>query len=135
MIKYTLRPNKNETSTSYGKYFAFPVIDQTINLTQLARHLADHDAGFSEAICLGVMKAMVKCIKEQMLEGKNVKIDDLAIFSVGIKNVKGGAASAADFSVSKNVENVKFRARATGLLSTSKLDLEATLKRATYVSA
>ena len=46
---------------------------------------------------------MVGCVKELMLEGKNVKIDDLAIFSIGIKNVKGGAATEEDFSVASNI--------------------------------
>ena len=32
---------------------------------------------------------MVGCIKELLLEGKNVKIADLAIFSLGIKNNDG----------------------------------------------
>ncbi|MDO4160998.1 MAG: DNA-binding protein, partial [Prevotellaceae bacterium] len=79
----------------------------------------------------GVLTAMVRCVKEQILDGKNVKIDDLAIFSCGIKNAKGGATSTDDFTITKNISNVKLRARATGTLSTKQLDLEATLKKAT----
>lgn len=132
MIKFTLRPNTKKGDKYEGNLYAYPVIEQTMTLQDIAKHMADHDAGFSEAICTGVMKAMVKCIKEQMLEGKNVKIDGLAIFSVGIRNKLGGAATAAEFSVTKCIEGVKFRARATGKLTSKNLDLEATLRRAVY---
>ena len=71
------------------------------------------------------------CIKELLLEGKNVKIADLAIFSLGIKNAKGGADSEEDFSISKNIQGVKFRARATGDLIAKNLNLDASLKKAT----
>jgi hypothetical protein len=73
---------------------------------------------------------MVNCIKELLLEGKNVKIDDLAIFSLGIKN-RGGANTEKDFTVTGNIKGVKLRARATGELVTKNLNLEATLKKAT----
>ena len=77
----------------------------------------------------GMLTDMVGCIKELLLEGKNVKIADLAIFSLGIKN-NGGAVSEEAFSVSKNIKGVKLRARATGELIAKNLNLEATLKKA-----
>ena len=117
MIRYILKQNGVSTSTSYKKYYAKPVIEQTMNLQQLAKHMADHNSGFSEAMCLGVITAMIRCIKEMILEGKNVKIDDLAIFSCGIKNTPGGAESEDDFTVSKNIRGVKLRVRATGELT------------------
>lgn len=76
---------------------------------------------------------MVGCIKELLLEGKSVKIPDLAIFYVGIKNMPGGAETEETFNVSENVKNVRMLARATGSLSPKKLDLDATLKRATAI--
>ena len=86
MIKYNVKQNKNESSTAYQKWYAYPVVEETIDLAGLAAHMEEHNTGFSEAMCIGVLKAMVKCIKEQLLSGKSVKIDDLAIFSVGIRN-------------------------------------------------
>jgi hypothetical protein len=64
-----------------------------------------------------------------LLEGKNVRIDDLAIFSVGIVN-KAGAEEPEDFTISANIEGVKLNSRATGTLSNKQLNLAATLKRA-----
>ena len=86
MIKYNVKQNKNESSTAYQKWYAYPVVEETIDLAGLAAHMEEHNTGFSEAMCIGVLKAMVKCIKEQLLSGKSVKIDDLAILSVGIRN-------------------------------------------------
>lgn len=70
---------------------------------------------------------MVSCTKELILDGKNVKLDDLAIFSVGIVSKKG-AQSAADFSLTNNVKGLKLRARATGELSNAQINLDGQLK-------
>ena len=95
--------------------------------------MASHNSPFSEGVIKGLLTDMVACIKELMLEGKSVKVNDLAIFSVGIKNAKGGADSEEDFNVSSNIQTVKFRARATGELTSKSLDLKANLKRVVYV--
>ena len=104
-----------------------------MDLQALAAHMEEHNTGFSEAMCVGVMKAMVKCIKEMLLAGKNVKIDNLAIFSVGIRN-KQGAVAPEMFTVANNIDGVKLRARATGTLSNANLNLAASLKRAVSFS-
>ena len=133
MLKYKLQANNNKKSDYYGKLYAYPVIEETIDIDGLAAHMASHNTPFSKGVIKGLLTDMVTCIKELMLEGKNVKINDLAIFSVGIKNAKGGADSEDDFNVSSNIQTVKFRARATGELSSKSLDLEATLKRVIYI--
>ena len=133
MILYVLRQNNNEKSSAYGKYFAFPVIEETLELENLAEHMANHNTPFSKGAIKGILTDMVSCIKELLLEGKNVKIADLAIFSLGIKN-NGGSETEDDFSVSKHIKGVKLRARATGELTTTSLHLEATLKKATAVT-
>ena len=133
MIRYSLRQNSNEMSSAFGKYYAYPVVEETMDLQALAAHMEEHNTGFSEAMCVGVMKAMVKCIKEMLLAGKNVKIDNLAIFSVGIRN-KQGAVSPEMFTVANNIDGVKLRARATGTLSNANLNLAASLKRAVSYS-
>ena len=134
MIKYILKKCKNAKSAVFGKQFAYPVVEETLDLDALAKHMSQHNTPYSKGMIRGVLTDMVRCIKEILLEGKNVKIDDLAIFSIGIKNKKGGATSEDDFSVSKNISNVKLRARATGELTAKSLNLEATLKRATALT-
>ena len=130
MILYKVTKNNNEKiPEAYGKYYARPVITQTIDITGLADHLAEHNTGFSPGATRGLLTDMVRCVKELVLKGIAVKIDDLAIFSIGIRTKKG-ADTEKEFSVAKNIEGVKLRARATGSLTNSKLDLDATLKNA-----
>ena len=133
MILYVLKQNKNSKSAAYGKFFAYPVIEETINLDDLAEHMSNHNTPYSKGAIKGMLTDMVGCIKELLLEGKNVKIADLAIFSLGIKN-NGGAVSEEAFTVSKNIKGVKLRARATGELIAKSLNLEATLKKASATS-
>ena len=129
MILYVLKQNKNSKSAAYGKFFAYPVIEETIDLDALADHMSNHNTPYSKGAIKGMLTDMVGCIKELLLEGKNVKIADLAIFSLGIKN-NCGAVSEEAFTVSKNIKGVKLRARATGELISKSLNLEATLKKA-----
>ena len=133
MILYVLKQNKNEKSSAYGKFFAYPVIEETIDLDALAEHMSNHNTPYSKGAIKGMLTDMVSCIKELLLEGKNVKVADLAIFSLGIKN-NGGSETEDEFSVSKHIKGVKLRARATGELTTTSLNLEASLKKATAVT-
>ena len=130
MIRYILKQCKNVKQAIYGKLFAYPVIEETINEDDLAAHMASHNTPFSQGAIKGMLTDMVHCIHELLLEGKNVKISNLAIFSIGIKNAKGGADNEEDFSVQKNIQGVKLRARATGIMLAKGLKLNATLKKA-----
>ena len=134
MIRYILKQCKNARQAIYGKLFAYPVIEETITEDDLAEHMASHNTPFSEGAIKGMLTDMVQCIHELLLEGKNVKISNLAIFSIGIKNAKGGADSEEDFSVQKNIQGVKLRARATGIMLAKGLKLNATLKKAVAVT-
>ena len=133
MILYVLKKNKNSKSAAFGKYFAYPVIEETVTLDGLAEHMSSHNTPYSKGAIKGMLTDMVSCIKELLLEGKNVKIADLAIFSLGIKN-NGGAVSEEVFTVSKHIKGVKLRARATGELIAKSLNLEAQLKKASATS-
>lgn len=133
MIRYILRKIKNDQSPVFNRWFAYPVVEETVNLSNLAKHMASHNTPFSAGVIKGLLTDMINCIKELLLEGKNVKIDDLAIFSLGIKNRKGGAESEDQFTVTQNIEGVKFRARATGELMAKNLNLEASMKKAKAV--
>lgn len=126
-IRYTIKMSKS--SLSAGKYYARPAIDETVDLEGLAGHMAKHNTVFSAGVIKGLLTDAVTCIKELVLDGKSVKLDNLAIFSAGIKNKKGGADSEDDFSVAKNVSGIRLRARATGSLASSVLANEYSLKK------
>ena len=134
MIQYVLKKNINEKMpNAYGKYFAYPVITQTYDIDQLVAHMASHNTPFSRGAMKGMITDMVACIRELVLQGVAVKIADLAIFSIGIKN-KTGAATEKEFTIVKNIEGLKMRARGTGDFSCLNLSLDGTLKKASILA-
>ena len=117
MLLYVLKLNQNaKMPEAYGKYYAYPVITQTVGTDGLAGHMASHNTPFSKGAIKGMITDMVSCIKELTLQGIAVKIDDLAIFSIGIRN-KEGAASEKEFTIAKNIDGFRLRARGTGEFS------------------
>lgn len=110
MIRYKLYQNKMEGNTGYNLWYARAVCDETYDTEMLAKHMSTHNTPYSPGVIHGVLKDMIACIKELLLDGKNVKLDDLAIFSVGIRSK--GAASVAAFNVAEYVSGLKLRARA-----------------------
>ena len=130
MIQYVLKKNINEKMpNAYGKFFAYRVITQTYDIDQLVDHMASHNTPFSRGAIKGMITDMVACIRELVLQGIAVKIADLAILSIGIKN-KAGAATEKEFTIAKNIEGLKMRARGTGDFSCLNLSLDGTLKKA-----
>lgn|SRR5574344_66834 len=128
MIHYKLFQSKSKLSGCKDKWFAKSYVEETYDTAKLSNHMASHHTPFSPGVIKGVLEDMISCIKELLLDGKNVKLDNLAIFTVGIKSK--GADTAKDFDITKNVKNVRLRARATGELSTAKLKLDASLQSA-----
>ena len=75
MILFKLSKNKNpKIKEAYGKYYARPVVTQTVDLNGLAEHMTEHNTGFSPGATKGLLTDMVKCIKELVLQGLAVKI-------------------------------------------------------------
>ena len=118
MILYVLKQNKNAHSKGYGKYYAYPVIEETVSLEGLAEHMASHNTPFSKGTIIGILKDMVACIRELNLSGQPVKIDGLAIFSTHIEN-RGGWAELKDVNLSMggetdNIQALRLCAQASG---------------------
>lgn len=68
---------------------------------------------------------MIACIKHLVLEGKNVKLDDLSIFYLAIGSKP--ALKAEDFTAA-NIQSVKLSTRATGKMSEKNLLTEYEIK-------
>lgn len=127
MIRFKLtQVDPASESQLAGKYLPHTVIDETIDVVGLAQHMTQHNTPFSAGSIQGMIVDMVACIKELLLAGKNVKLPDLGIFSVGLECKP--ADSREDFSVAKHITSVKMRARATGELTRKALNLQATLR-------
>ena len=82
MIELYLSKNMIEGSAAYGKYYPRVSYKQTMNIHDMAKHMAEHNTPFSEGTIEGILRDFVRCTREQTLMGNTVKVDDLAIFKV-----------------------------------------------------
>ena len=129
MIRYKIYQNQQKKGMNSSKWFARSVADETFDLAKLAEHMSKHNTPYSGGVIKGVLTDMIGCIKELLLDGKNVKIDDLAIFGVGIRSK--AAETLEDFSLEKNITGMRLKARDTGNLSTTNLKLDNQLRQQT----
>ncbi len=93
-------------------------------LDDLSKHMSEHNSPYSKGLIKGILTDMVSCIKEMVLVGRKVKIDDLAIFSLKVKSK--GEKDPKQWTVAKDITNVHLSSRATGEFSIDNLK-EATL--------
>ena len=68
-----------------GKTYARVDYKETLSVQDMARHMAEHNTAFSEGSITGILIDFVKCIREQVLNGNTVKIDNLAIFKATVE--------------------------------------------------
>ena len=101
MIELYLSKNRNETSPSFGKFYPRVSYKQTLDIHDMAKHMAEHNTPFSEGTIEGILRDFVKCVREQTLNGNTVKVDDLAIFKVSV--VGNGCAKLYDADVDKAI--------------------------------
>ena len=85
MLELKIAQNNNSYSQAYGKWYPRVSYKQTMSLHDMAKHMAEHNTPFSEGTIEGILRDLVKCIREQTLLGNTVKIDDLAIFKCTIE--------------------------------------------------
>jgi predicted histone-like DNA-binding protein len=97
MIKYKKYQNTNDDSTAFGKWFG-RAVHELMEFDEFIQHMANHHCVFSEGVIRGVLIEMEICLRELLLEGKAVRIDDLGIFSVGISTT--GKNQSEDFNAS-----------------------------------
>ena len=108
---YVLRKVKNDQSPVYNRWFARVDRPGTLSTRGLAQHMIEHGLVGNRADVDSMLSKLSECIPELVAQGYGVKLDGIGIFYPTIKNRKGGAASVTEFTISENVEGVRFRFR------------------------
>lgn len=131
-LKYSLALRKSNPSekNSEKKVYATVQSDETIDLDLLAAHMTEHNTPFTEGTLVGVLKDMMKCVVEQMLAGKRVKLGGLGTFYVSLSSE--GVDSADDFNPASHITRVAPHIafdKATWDDMVSKVDFELTTTR------
>ena len=142
MIELYLSQNNNDSSKAFGKYYPRVSYKQTMNIHDMAKHMAEHNTPFSEGTIEGILRDFVKCTREQTLLGNTVKVDDLAIFKVSAigngcavlydkENDKTITASIGEIGkddrTGPSVQSLKLLAQATGEYTREELNKVAKL--------
>ena len=142
MIELYLTQNNVPSSPTFGKYYPRVSYKQTLNIHDMAVHMADHNTPFSEGTIEGILRDFVKCTREQTLMGNTVKVDNLAIFKVSVMG--NGCSKLYDADADKlisatigtlkktdktgpAVESLKLLAQATGDYTREELNKDGRL--------
>lgn len=111
-VEVQIVSRQSQQCAAQGNWYAHMNLNGTMGLDELAAHMSDHGTPYSKGVICGVLNDMVGCIKELVLEGNAVKLDNLAIFSVGIESKP--ANTKEEFNARTHITGYKLRARATG---------------------
>ena len=82
---YLSKVTENSETEKAGNYYARVSYKQTMGVQDMAHHMAEHNTMFSEGSITGILIDFVKCVREMVLMGNTVKIDNLAIFKATVE--------------------------------------------------
>ena len=84
--------------------FAVAQYADVMTIEKFAKHISTHGCVYSRADISAILYMAVDCMREQLLEGKKIRLGDLGDFSVSLTSK--GAESAEKFSA-QNITGVK----------------------------
>ena len=90
-------------ATEKQNAFAIAQYADVMTIEKFAKHIATHDCVYSRADISAILYMAVDCMREQLLEGKKIRLGDLGDFSVSLQSK--GAESADKFSA-QNITGV-----------------------------
>ena len=82
---YLSKVTETSETEQAGKLYARVSYKETMSVQDMAHHMAEHNTMFSEGSICGILIDFVKCVREQVLNGNTVKIDNLAIFKATVE--------------------------------------------------
>ena len=82
---YLSKVTETSETEQAGKYYARVSYKQTMTIQDMAHHMAEHNTIFSEGSILGVLTDFIRCVREMVLNGNTVKLDNLAIFKATVE--------------------------------------------------
>ena len=121
-----INPNDKEAAPMW---YAKAVQDRTIDFEALVTHMSEHNSPYSRGVIHGVLTDMLDCVKELLLDGKSVRLGDLGLFSVGIRNK--GALTREKWAVASHLKGVTLNVRNTKTWSNSELRKNTVLEELT----
>ena len=139
---YLSKVTETSESEQAGKLYARVSYKQTLSVQDMAHHMAEHNTAFSEGLITGILIDFVRCVREQVLNGNTVKIDNLAIFKATVEanaletlyDAQQDKVAQATIGTLKDgdktgaaVKTIKLLAQSTGELTRDELKKDAKL--------
>ncbi len=94
----------NLVKTEKKNAFATSQYSDIMNIEKFSKHIANHGSVYSRADISAILYMTVDCMREQLLEGKKIRLGDLGDFSIVLSS-KG--AEDADKFTAQNITDVK----------------------------
>ena len=85
------------------KAFAIAQYTDVMNIEKFARHISTHGSVYSRADISALLYLAVDCMREQLLEGKKIRLGDLGDFSI---NLTSKGAETAEKFTAQNITSV-----------------------------
>lgn len=103
MINYSTCMRGNPTDKDAAKKaYANAQYSQVMTLDKFCYHIASHGCVYSRADIQAILILAVDCLREQLLNGQQIQMGDLGVFSNSIRSL--GAHSMAEFTVENITE-------------------------------
>lgn len=90
-------------ATERRKSYAIAQSSGVMNIDKLAKHIASHGSVYKRADIAAVLCMATDCIREQLLEGKRVRLGDLGDFSITLTS---NGSDTPDDVIEKNITGV-----------------------------
>ncbi|MBQ9559993.1 MAG: DNA-binding protein [Bacteroidaceae bacterium] len=109
MINYSLsaRSVNPGNTESEKKIFANAQVHEVLDLQQFARHISQHGSPYTRDVIVGVVTAVVDCLREELLDGNKVSLGDLGSFYVTFSGE--GVDKADDYNPQTCIKKVNIR--------------------------
>lgn len=103
MINYSTCMRGNPTDKDAAKKaYANAQCSQVMTLDKFCYHIASHGCVYLRADIQAILILAVDCLREQLLNGQQIQMGDLGVFSNSIRSL--GAHSMAEFTVENITE-------------------------------
>ena len=108
-INYSLglRSSSPSDKKSEKKVYAYAQMRELITLPQLAKHICLHGSPYGRDVVIGVITAVVDCVRENLLEGNKVQLGEMGAFYLAFNSQ--GVDTAEDFNPANNITQVRVR--------------------------
>ena len=105
MIDYSVSPKPNPRDREAApKYYGTAQCTGVMDLTQFARHIANHGCVYKRADIAAVLTMAVDCLKEMLLNGYKVELGDMGAFYISLSSK--GTETAKDYNPLIHIKTV-----------------------------